>query len=80
MSFIPCHKCGGEGTIYKSRYGGNDPDVWPTGECEACQGSGEQTCEARGCTKPATGFTDDGEALCGDCLTEWAMNYGEERP
>lgn len=35
-----CSACGGEGKIYTSRYGGNDPDVWPIGECEACEGSG----------------------------------------
>ena len=24
-----CPHCGGEGVLYTSRYGGNDPDVWP---------------------------------------------------
>jgi len=36
-----CEKCGGEGTLYKSKYGGNDPDVWPIGKCDDCEGSGE---------------------------------------
>jgi hypothetical protein len=77
MSFIPCHKCAGEGRIFKSKYGGNDPDVWDAGQCEACEGSGHQECEARGCTDLAAGFNDDGEALCLDCITEWAMKEFE---
>lgn len=32
----PCAVCGGEGRIFKSRYGGNDPDVWDAGPCPAC--------------------------------------------
>ena len=35
-----CEACGGEGKLYTSRYGGNDPDVWPVGECPACEGTG----------------------------------------
>lgn len=35
-----CGHCGGEGMLYTSRYGGNDPDVWPTGECPVCEGIG----------------------------------------
>lgn len=69
---LPCSKCGGEGKLYASRYGGNDPDVWATGTCPVCEGSGTQVCEARGCKEAAVGFSDDGEALCGDCLFEWA--------
>lgn len=37
-----CEACGGEGKNYTSRYGGNDPDVWPIGECEVCAGTGRQ--------------------------------------
>jgi len=78
MAILPCQKCSGEGTIYSSRYGGNDPDVYPVGKCEACDGSGSQLCEAgHGCIEPAIGFNDDAEALCEDCLAEWAMNYSE---
>jgi hypothetical protein len=33
-----CEYCGGEGQLYTSRYGGNDPDVWPIGPCPACEG------------------------------------------
>lgn len=35
-----CERCGGEGRLFTSRYGGNDPDVWPIGECPVCEGSG----------------------------------------
>ena len=30
---VECEACGGEGRIFKSRYGGNDPDVWDAGLC-----------------------------------------------
>jgi len=68
---IYCRKCQGEGSLYTSKYGGNDPDVWKTGDCEACNGSGTQKCEARGCDEDAIAFNDDGDALCEDCLFEW---------
>lgn len=38
---VTCEKCGGEGTLYTSKYGGNDPDVWPVGTCEECEGTGK---------------------------------------
>jgi hypothetical protein len=31
-----CDGCGGEGRLYDSHYGGNDPDVWETGPCPHC--------------------------------------------
>lgn len=34
-----CPRCHGEGKIWVSRYGGNDPDVWPN-VCPDCQGTG----------------------------------------
>lgn len=75
---LPCSKCQGEGRIFKSKYGGNDPDVWDAGKCDACEGSGDHMCEARGCTEKAAAFNDDGEALCEDCLVEWVSEYSEE--
>lgn len=75
---LPCARCQGEGSLYGSRYGGNDPDVWRTGKCDVCDGSGDQQCEARGCKEPAVAFNDDGEALCADCLMEWTTNYADE--
>lgn len=77
MARLPCSNCQGEGSLYTSRYGGNDPDVWRTGECDACTGSGQQICEARGCSQPAIAFNDDGEALCEDCMADWACSYGD---
>lgn len=68
---LTCTRCEGEGSIYASRYGGNDPDVWRVGPCEDCGGSGNMVCEARGCNENAVAFNDDGEALCEDCLFEW---------
>lgn len=38
----PCARCQGEGTVWTSRYGGNDPDVWSK-TCPACEGSGVET-------------------------------------
>ena len=73
-----CSKCQGEGSLYASRYGGNDPDVWRTGKCDVCDGSGTQKCEAKGCDKDAVGFNDDGEALCEDCLMQWVASYAED--
>jgi len=78
MAILFCSKCSGGGALYTSKYGGNDPDVWRTGACESCNGSGAQVCEARSCDEPAVGFNDDGEALCEDCLMEWTMNYSED--
>lgn len=40
-----CSRCGGEGQLYTSRYGGNDPDVWPIGECPVCDGTGYELVE-----------------------------------
>lgn len=42
----PCERCGGEGQLYTSRHGGNDPDVWPNGECPVCDGTGRALLEA----------------------------------
>ena len=80
MPRLFCSKCAGEGTIYTSRYGGNDPDVYPVGKCDACDGSGDRPCENHGCADVAVGFNDDGEAMCQECLVSWAMNYAEDCP
>jgi DnaJ-class molecular chaperone len=37
---IECPQCAGEGRIWKSKYGGNDPDVWDAGQCPRCEGAG----------------------------------------
>ena len=36
---VECEACGGEGRLYRSRYGGNDPDVWDAGLCPECHGT-----------------------------------------
>lgn len=78
---IACSKCAGEGTTYTSRYGGNDPDVWSTGQCDLCAGSGNEPCAKRGCKEDAAAFNEDGEAMCPDCLSEWMADaYGDGRP
>ena len=41
---LTCDLCAGEGVRYQSRYGGNDPDVWPRGTCDGCGGSGNKPC------------------------------------
>ncbi len=43
---VPCAHCGSEGKLYTSRYGGNDPDVWPIGDCPVCEGTGGELIEA----------------------------------
>ena len=81
MSFIPCSCCHGEGRKLTSRWGGNDPDVIDNGQCAACEGSGNETCEARGCSETAQGFDEDGRALCEECLFEWMCSLSpQERP
>ena len=71
---LHCLQCSGEGRIFKSKYGGNDPDVWDAGKCEACDGSGNAVCENRGCESNAAGFDQDGNGpFCEDCLMEAAM-------
>ena len=34
-----CPCCQGEGKVWASRWGGNDPDVWAV-KCECCDGAG----------------------------------------
>ncbi len=46
-----CGHCGGDGKIWTSRYGGNDPDVWPIGNCPACEGYGYELIETEEVTE-----------------------------
>lgn len=68
-----CSECSGEGSIYASRYGGNDPDVYRVGPCEDWGGTGKAICEARGCKEEAVAYNDDGELMCEDCLLDWQI-------
>lgn len=74
MPRLNCMHCAGEGRLLTSRYGGNDPDTIDAGECRACKGSANQVCEARSCSEDAIGLNADGEAMCEDCLLEWAAS------
>lgn len=40
VRLVCCEVCGGEGQFFTSRYGGNDPDVYPTEQCPWCRGEG----------------------------------------
>jgi DnaJ-class molecular chaperone len=40
-----CQLCAGEGVIYTSAHGGNDPDVRAVRSCEACDGTGDERCD-----------------------------------
>lgn len=75
---LTCTKCAGDGSLYASKHGGNDPDVWRVGTCDECDGSGNARCEARGCSENAVVFNDDGEALCEDCFAEWVQREFDE--
>ena len=70
MADLPCMSCGGEGRNWKSKHGGNDPDVWDAGPCPTCEGSGNEPCSRWGCDQDAHGFNDDGEPMCEECLLE----------
>lgn len=74
---LTCTECQGEGRKIESRYGGNDPDTYDAGQCEACEGSGNEKCHSRSCTEDAVGFDEDGNALCEDCLMEWVAGMNE---
>ena len=54
-----------DGTVWTSRHGGNDPDVWPAGKCQQCDGSGHVVCQERGCDELAI-MVWDGECYCAD--------------
>lgn len=70
---LPCAVCGGDGRKWRSRYGGNDPDVWDAGPCPCCDGSGEQTCEDCGEHPAMFRLIEHGNTflLCAGCNKEW---------
>ena len=74
---LTCPTCAGEGRIYKSKYGGNDPDVWDAGPCEDCGGDGNRKCISDHCGDDATALNGDGEPMCPYCLAEWQADYAE---
>lgn len=67
--YITCTECDGEGSLYASKYGGNDPDVWRTGECTKCRGTGDQPCSKPKCNYRASAEFE-GDFLCLDHYNE----------
>lgn len=65
---IICPDCHGEGSLYTSRYGGNDPDVWRTGPCDRCDRTGYATVQCVYCGEADAVSTVDGECLCAKCV------------
>lgn len=66
---LPCARCGGEGREWRSRHGGNDPDVWDAGACQQCAGSGDQPCEECGQDPAVLEWKEGGKCflLCRAC-------------
>lgn len=58
-----CPECGGEGRRWRSKYGGNDPDVWDAGPCEHCDGAGYIPVLCDDCRTPAVERID-GHPYC----------------
>lgn len=73
---MACTNCGGEGRLYQSRYGGNDPDVWDAGECPVCHGTADEPCSRFKCDEAAVGENADGEPMCQHCLDVWNAEIG----
>lgn len=73
---LSCDDCGGEGRIYQSRHGGNDPDVWDAGPCERCAGSGNAWCEECGDEYATEIWRERGReyVLCGCCFAQYTEN------
>ena len=79
---ISCPHCE-DGTVWKSRYGGNDPNVWAV-ECDECEGSGVVTCthcditnhQRFFCRDDAVEHTDDG-AMCAVHALWWHKENSE---
>ena len=78
-----CVECDGEGRIYRSRFGGNDPYVWSV-RCDTCAGDGEivRLCEAQRCDRHATElvtFADCVEPYCEQCAPRMRIEAVTER-
>ncbi len=71
-----CQECE-DGVRWKSKYGGNDPDVWPV-RCERCDGTGEIEvfCDGWKCHELAVARLD-GDPCCARHLAEWLADEEE---
>lgn len=68
---IACEACE-DGTVWVSRHGGNDPDVWAT-ECADCCGRGTVTAYCENCDRDARiAYVWDGKRhyWCEPCYKE----------
>ena len=77
---IACDRCE-DGTRWTSRFGGNDPDVWPVGRCETCDGTGLRTLCCDGCSDPEAVEWFQGGKWCAACAIiakEDALVAGED--
>lgn len=61
-----------DGTAWKSRRGGNDPDVWATA-CERCDVSGEVPVWCSGCRNQASEMVNE-LPWCSGCATDQREN------
>jgi hypothetical protein len=80
---IICTSCAGEGSIFISRYGGNDPDVWDAGPCELCDATGHTFLCCDCCPNPEATEWFQSLALCATCAAEQkadALSMAEDRP
>lgn len=64
---LRCPDCNGEGNVTSTKL-----------TCSACHGSGNLQCDVRGCKADAVGFSEDGTAMCEDCLGEWIGQVEQE--
>lgn len=77
LIYGPCPHCCGEGVIYTSRYGGNDPDVWSTPCFECDDGSVLVYCDT--CPgMPAAEFHDN-QWWCVSCAKDWHAEQEQEQ-
>jgi hypothetical protein len=78
---LVCDRCE-DGTRWTSRHGGNDPDVWPIGRCETCDGTGLVPIHCEACWEPAVRVFE-GNPLCMAHFEEWsadALSMAEDCP
>ena len=72
---LTCDECDGDGSVYRSRHGGNDPDGWLV-RCECCDGEGTVTprCDGRRCHTVASETirwpTGEVEHYCTQCAEQ----------
>ena len=77
---VDCPHCDA-GTVWRNKFGGNDPDVWAT-RCEYCDGTGikQLWCEGWKCHAEAVEMFDDAP-YCEACVAEQkadALQMGED--